>query len=184
MNTLVVGLGNPGARYASTRHNVGYLVLDRVHRPLPEGIPVRYGEDTWLFKPGVFMNASGGAVQRAAAQHGVLPEHTLVVCDDWSLPLGQLRLRGEGSAGGHHGLESVIEHLGATAFPRLRVGIGAAPPQADPATFVLSPFAPDEWRVMDGALTAATQAVAAWLHDGLAAAMNQCNRTHHPETSV
>ena len=181
MNQLIVGLGNPGSPYALTRHNVGYMVLDRVHRPLPEGTDIRYGEQTWLLKPGVFMNASGATIQRTAAAHGVTPHDMLVICDDLNLPLGQLRLRGEGSAGGHHGLESVMAHVGTAAFPRLRIGIGAAPPGVDSADFVLSPFTPEEWRVMDGALTTATHAVAAWLHDGLAAAMNQFNR-HNLET--
>ena len=135
-----------------------------------------YGAEAFLLKPGVFMNTSGGAVQRVATARGVTAEDTLVICDDLALPVGQLRLRGEGSAGGHRGLESVIQHLGTTAFPRLRVGIGAPPAGVDPADFVLSEFTRDEWVVMEPAIATAAECAAVWLREGVAAAMSRFNR--------
>ena len=179
---LIVGLGNPGARYAKTRHNVGFMVLDRwsalqqAPRPLPSDVGIAYGAEAVVLKPDVFMNDAGSRVTRAAADCGARPEDTFVICDDLNLPLGHLRLRGDGSSGGHRGLQSVIDQLGTMLFPRLRVGIGAAPAGVDPAVFVLSPFTPEESRVMDATFTTAAQALDAWVHDGLPAAMNQFNR--------
>ena len=173
---LIVGLGNPGATYQRTRHNVGCLVLDRLRQPLPAGVTVAYGDNAWLLKPGVFMNTSGATVRRMALKHAVPPADILVVCDDLALPLGQLRVRGEGSAGGHRGLESIIQQFGTTEFPRVRVGIGAPPAAMDPAEFVLREFTDDEWQVMAPAIASAAQCVEVWMLDGLTTAMNRFNR--------
>lgn len=135
--TLLVGLGNPGDRYAGTRHNVGFLVLDRLaasagtsFRPQPrlqgELADVGSGDQRLrLLKPTTFMNSSGQSVRASLDWFGWGPEQLLVIVDDMDLPLGRLRLRASGSAGGHNGLRSIIQHLGSDAFARLRIGIGA-----------------------------------------------------------
>ena len=135
--TLLVGLGNPGDRYAGTRHNVGFLVLDRLaanagasFRPQPrlqgELADVGSGDQRLrLLKPTTYMNSSGQSVRASLDWFGWGPEQVLVIVDDMDLPLGRLRLRASGSAGGHNGLRSIIQHLGSDAFARLRIGIGA-----------------------------------------------------------
>ncbi|MFZ4565929.1 MAG: aminoacyl-tRNA hydrolase [Prochlorococcaceae cyanobacterium] len=135
--TLLVGLGNPGVRYAGTRHNVGFLVLDRLasgagtsFRPQPrlqgDLADVGSGDQRLrLLKPTTFMNNSGQSVRASLDWFGWGPEQLLVIVDDMDLPLGRLRLRASGSAGGHNGLRSIIQHLGSDAFARLRIGIGA-----------------------------------------------------------
>ena len=139
---LLAGLGNPGDRYAGTRHNVGFLVLDRLaasagasFRPQPrlqgDLADVGSGDQRLrLLKPTTFMNNSGQSVRASLDWFGWGPEQLLVIVDDMDLPLGRLRLRASGSAGGHNGLRSIIQHLGSDAFPRLRIGIGA--PGASP----------------------------------------------------
>jgi PTH1 family peptidyl-tRNA hydrolase len=151
--SLIVGLGNPGRRYADTRHNIGFLVLDWLAAHL--GAPAWRGErraevtrgrldgrELLLAKPQTFMNASGEAVQALAAWYRLLPATILVVADDLDLPFGRLRLRPSGSAGGHNGLKSIIAHLGTTEFPRLRIGIGR-PDTGETIDWVLSPFGRD-----------------------------------------
>jgi len=154
---LLVGLGYPGSRYDPTRHNVGYRVIDR----LREGEPL---PSVRLLKPdSVFMNESGGPVAELARKNGIQPEEILVICDDFTLPLGQLRLRLKGSSGGHNGLNSILTVLGTQNVPRLRVGIGPVPEGLDPADFVLKPFSraeqPDVDAVIDKAVEAARMAV-------------------------
>ena len=135
--TLLVGLGNPGVRYAGTRHNVGFLVLDRLasgagtsfrSQPRLQGDLADVGSGDQrlrLLKPTTFMNNSGQSVRASLDWFGWGPEQLLVIVDDMDLPLGRLRLRASGSAGGHNGLRSIIQHLGSDAFARLRIGIGA-----------------------------------------------------------
>ena len=136
--SVVVGLGNPGRQYENTRHNAGFMVLDRL--ALLAGVPFESkpkwqshvaklpGSGILLVKPQCFMNLSGRPVRQIAAFHKWTPEQILVVYDDVALPLGKLRFREKGSAGGHNGIKSMIEHLGGDAFPRLKVGIGGSEP--------------------------------------------------------
>jgi PTH1 family peptidyl-tRNA hydrolase len=185
---LVVGLGNPGPRYARTRHNVGFRVLDAVAArlragPAEERFAGRYAEG-WLgaervglLAPGTFMNRSGEAVAQALA---ALPladpaADLLVVFDDADLPLGRLRLRARGSSGGHNGLADVLERLGTDAVPRLRFGIGRPDAPRDTVDWVLEPFAADEEALLEQALPRAAHAAACFLAEGAAAAMNRFN---------
>lgn len=182
---LVVGLGNPGPRYAGTRHNVGFEVIDGLVQGSSAASPrerfdawtyeLREGPETiLLMKPMTYMNLSGRAV-RAAVDFYKLPlENLLVVCDDFNLPLGQLRLRAKGSHGGQNGLRDIQQQLGTDHYPRLRIGVGQPAP-GDAVDFVLTRFKADERRVIDEALARAVQAVLTWCRDGIAAAMNRFN---------
>jgi PTH1 family peptidyl-tRNA hydrolase len=177
-----VGLGNPGREYANTRHNVGFMIVDLLAKEA--GANFR-AEKTWraevartgdLFfcKPLTYMNASGEAVGALAQFYKIRPEETLVVLDDMALPLGKLRLRTKGSAGGHNGLQSILDHFGAQPMPRLRVGIGAAEPGAA-IGHVLGKFAPAEREALEAALNRATEAIRCVREKGLEAAMNAYN---------
>jgi PTH1 family peptidyl-tRNA hydrolase len=183
---LVVGLGNPGEKYKRTRHNVGFDAVDQVAatnyadpwKDRFDGLTAECqiaGERVLLLKPMSFMNRSGGAVRKAIDFFKLTPAETLVVCDDFSLPLGVLRLRTSGSAGGQNGLKDVILHLGTDAFSRLRIGIGEPPERIDPADYVLSGFSPAEKQTIAGAVIDAGLAVERWCREGAAAAMNRFN---------
>lgn len=184
---MVVGLGNPGARYAETRHNVGFLVVDQladrhgVARPrwkfqalLGEA---RIGSETvWLLQPQTYMNLSGEAVAAAVRFYQIDLVDLLVVCDDLNLPLGCLRFRRKGSDGGHKGLRSVITCLGTEEFPRLRLGIGQPEdPSMEAVDYVLSRFRDDEIEALNQALGRAADGVEKWVQEGIEAAMNQFN---------
>lgn len=181
---LVVGLGNPGRRYQSNRHNVGFWVLDQLTLGQPSGwtsqfeglvADVRIGGDkVILLKPGTYMNRSGQAVRAAIDFFKLELDSLLIVCDDFNLKLGKLRLRMGGSAGGQNGLKDVIAHLGTDAFCRLRVGIGA-PTHEDPAEFVLSDFSAAEKKLIDESVIEASRAVECWCREGIAVAMNEFN---------
>jgi len=194
---LVVGLGNPGPRYARTRHNVGWRVAERfaaahglrldreVHGGRFGRGPVRCGErvlDVGVLEPLEFMNRSGDAVAEALADLPVEdPSADLLVCfDDVDLPFGRLRLRPVGGAGGHRGLAHVIERLGRSDFPRLRFGVGRALDATDTADWVLQAFAPEEEALLPALLTRAAEATTAALCEGIAAAMNAWNRDPAP----
>lgn len=180
---LVVGLGNPGIQYQRTRHNLGFMTVDRVAEragarfrasrfqaevaALPGGLT--------LMKPLTFMNRSGLAVGAWARYHRLRPEEVLVVCDDLDLPFGRLRLRAQGSGGGHNGLKSVIAELGSQSFPRLRIGIGRPQGAGSTIEWVLSPFSPEEADRLATLLDAAAWAVECVVRDGVEAAMNQVN---------
>jgi PTH1 family peptidyl-tRNA hydrolase len=181
---LVAGLGNPGREYENTRHNVGFLVIDAL--AAKAGLALAFSNswqtlwgkaaDGCLFlKPQTFMNHSGRAVRAVGNFYKVAAAEMLIVYDDLALPLGQLRLRREGSAGGQNGMRSVIESLGTSAVPRLRVGIGATGGRSM-VDHVLSPFAKSERETLDEALAFATQAVEHARQHGLEAAMNIFNR--------
>ncbi len=182
---LVVGLGNPGEPYAKTRHNVGWMVLDRLAdragwagrgrtRDAAAVVQGRYhGLDLVLAKPLTFMNESGIAVRKLLARERAPLHEMLVVTDDFSLPFGKMRFREGGSAGGHNGLRSIIGELGTEAFPRLRVGIGE--PDGGAVDHVLSVFRPDERRRLDELLDAAADAVEAWAREGVSKASNRFN---------
>jgi peptidyl-tRNA hydrolase, PTH1 family len=185
---LIAGLGNPGVEYASTRHNAGFMLVDRLARNQNAGwrkekkffaelAECRLGsERVMLCKPQTFMNASGEAVSRVAAFYKIDSAFALVIVDDADLPLGTLRLRGEGSPGGHHGLESVEQSLGTRAYPRLKLGI-ARPQKAarDIAGHVLGRFQDDEWTLWERVLDRAEAQVECWCTDGLSKAMSLYN---------
>ncbi|HVC21229.1 MAG TPA: aminoacyl-tRNA hydrolase [Vicinamibacterales bacterium] len=183
---LVVGLGNPGARYRGTRHNVGFDVLDELARREAvlfetsrwDALEARLRDASGgarLMKPLTFMNLSGSVAAAAARYYRVEPEGLLVVADDVSLPLGRLRARASGSAGGHKGLASIIEALGTDAFPRLRVGVGRGDPRRDLADHVLARFEPGEQEAVEAMIARAADAAAMFLAEGIAVVMNRFN---------
>ncbi|HEX4666816.1 MAG TPA: aminoacyl-tRNA hydrolase [Chthoniobacterales bacterium] len=184
---LVAGLGNPGREYQRTRHNVGFMVLDRLAADAQ--LPWEYAEkwkagwaksDVILVKPATYMNRSGEALAAIANFYKIAAEEILVVLDDFALPLGRLRLRTQGSAGGHNGLESILEHFGTDAVPRLRIGIGSAPTQGA-TDYVLSRFFEEEQPLLNSALRRAADAVKCAIDKGLIAAMNLFNQQPESE---
>jgi PTH1 family peptidyl-tRNA hydrolase len=182
---LVIGLGNPGTQYAQTRHNVGWMVLDRLadragwsgrvrNKDAAASVGGRYkGLDLTLVKPMTFMNDSGIAVRKALARERAPLTDMLVVVDDFALPFGKLRFREGGGPGGHNGLRSIIGELSNEQFPRLRVGIGA--PDGRFVDHVLSTFEPDERQRLDELLDAAADAVEDWAREGVNKAANRHN---------
>ena len=185
MKKIIVGLGNPGARYVRTRHNIGWLVLDRLadrigasgrakNRDASASTRGRLGADELLLvKPLTFMNESGVAVRKVLARERVPMADVLVVVDDMSLPFGKLRLRERGSAGGHNGLRSIIGEMGTEDFARLRVGIGA--PKVGAIEHVLGDFEHAEQRHLDAILDAAADAAELWVREGAHSAANRWN---------
>lgn len=181
----IVGLGNPGSRYERTRHNAGFLVVERLRseagavwetRPDREECLVRLGgAERLLVRPLTFMNRSGLPVSAVLAETGFEPDDLLVVVDDTALPAGRLRFRRRGGPGGHNGLISICESLGSEEFIRLRVGVGPAPPEVDLAVFVLEPLDGEAWSQLEGGVDRAAEAVGCICREGLAAAMNRYN---------
>ena len=181
----IVGLGNPGREYVGTRHNIGFDVIDEVARrwhvqlrpwKSVANVGVVSARGVVLVQPQTFMNASGEAVSRLAAFHKLEAPDLLVVADEVQLPLGRIRLRGSGSAGGHNGLKSIIQHIG-TEFARLRLGIGRGDPTWDLADHVLSRFSGDEREAADDAVNRAADAVELFVELGVEAAMNRANQS-------
>jgi len=182
---VVLGLGNPGERYAETRHNVGFRVVEELARrrriPLSAGeCNSRTGRDgeILLAAPETYMNRSGYAARCLAERHGLRPEEILVVYDEVHLPLGKLRLRRGGSPAGHRGMESVLENLGSLNVPRLRLGVGRedGPPGGDEIVeFVLSPFDEGERETVREMILRAADACEAWAREGAEAAMQRFN---------
>jgi PTH1 family peptidyl-tRNA hydrolase len=181
MFRLVAGLGNPGREYADTRHNVGFLVLDRLAardgatwtRERRWKTDLARAGSLQLCKPLTFMNLSGDAIQSVASFHKIPPAEILIVIDDLALPLGTLRLRPSGSSGGHNGLQSIIDRLGTPAIPRLRIGIGSA--AAGTVEHVLGRFTLAEREPLEQSLTRAVEAIDCAQSRGLDAAMNAFN---------
>lgn len=184
---LVVGLGNVGEKYDNTRHNVGFEVADELaergrapiqklkHRALTNTLEIG-GEKVLLMKPVTYMNLSGEAVGEAACFFKVPADHVLVISDDVSLPVGKLRVRRGGSAGGHNGLKNIIQHLGSDQFPRIKVGVGEKPhPDYDMADWVLGKFQGEDRRTMDGAVKRAADAVECFLREGPDKTMSRFN---------
>lgn len=183
---LIVGLGNPGSRYRGTRHNVGFEVVDELARrrdlafePSPaDAVMARErgpGARLMLAKPTTFMNLSGGAVGGLVRYYRFELHDVLVVTDDVNLPLGRLRARRGGSAGGHNGLQSVIALLGTGQFPRLRVGVDRGDCRRDLASHVLAGFEPDELETIGDAIVEAGDAVEAFIEGGIDVMMNRFN---------
>ena len=188
---VIAGLGNPGKDYEGSRHNVGFLVV----AGLADGCGIRLsagrgdfmsgsgriaGAAVNLVLPLTYMNRSGHALERVVEETGVAGDRVLVVCDDVNLPLGQLRLRASGSAGGHNGLASVIERIGTNDFPRLRVGVGQPHGGEELVDFVLERFAASEQELVDEMTVRAMDAVKRLLGDGIGAAMTEFNRRLDP----
>lgn len=162
---FVVGIGNPGAEYEATRHNAGFRVVDTLKKDrLPKGLKP--------LKPATYVNRTGPAVATALRAQGSSAKDVLVVCDDVYLPLGKLRLRARGSAGGHKGLASVIEALGTDDVARLRVGVGKDPLPKDLARYVLEPFSKADEKALPQILEKAAEVCRAWAEKDLDAAMN------------
>jgi PTH1 family peptidyl-tRNA hydrolase len=187
---IVVGLGNPGREYASTRHNLGFMVVDELARRLAtterrnrfrsELVEAFDGsEKVVLLKPSTYMNLSGSAVREAVNWYKVPIDNLLVVVDDIDLPFGSIRLRGRGGSGGHNGLRSIIAELGFDEFSRMRIGIGRGTGHA--TRQVLSRFTSDEERVLPEVLQAAADCVLEWERNGIINAMNRCNRAPESE---
>lgn len=185
---LVVGLGNPGAQYRDTRHNLGFCVADRVASRCSVSFDREKHDGLWaegalgsqrvfLLKPLTFMNLSGGSVAKAAKSKGIAAEDVLVIADDVNLPLGSVRFRAGGGAGGHNGLKSVIERLGTNAFHRVRLGVGGGETAGGELTgHVLGRFRPEERAAVDEMLENAAAAVLVWVEKGIEAAMSRHNR--------
>ena len=187
---LVSGLGNPGPEYAATRHNIGFVLADRLAARWGAAWRLekkfkaqlarveRDGKTVILCQPQTFMNASGEAVGALARFYQLPPERVLIAVDDADLPLGQLRMRAEGSSGGHHGLDSIEQQLGTRGYPRLRLGIGRrADDQREITDYVLGRFDASERKTMEEVLDRAMQQVECWLSAGIGEAMNKFNGT-------
>lgn len=187
---FIVGLGNPGRRYANTRHNLGFAVADVLVARWQAGQGEKaFGGQFWrarlqrqpkrrlamLLNPLTYMNRSGQAVREMSAFYMADPDQILVVLDDLSLPTGRLRARAGGSAGGHNGLADVLEAMGHTQIPRLRIGVGPPPPDVDSADHVLRPFEAGETEIIETAVQRAADAVEDWVFNGIEFVMDKYN---------
>lgn len=183
---LVVGLGNPGRRYEQTRHNVGFEVITILARQYGQGsVRNRFsaevleaavaGTKVLLLCPQTYMNRSGQSVRQAADFYQLTPADVLILCDDFHLPLGKLRFRASGSAGGQKGLDDVIRHFGTNDVPRLRIGVGEPPANWDPADYVLGKFTEDERSAVEVTIARAASGVADWSTHGISYCMNHYN---------
>lgn len=186
---LIVGLGNPGKKYQNTRHNLGFLVIDTLSKELKIKLDkinkTRYwalcGKE-WmdelivLAKPMTFINLSGKAVGLLVEKYKVDLKDTIVICDDLNLDLGVLKIKRNGSSGGHKGLESIIEHLQSNKFPRVRLGIGKPSENIDLSSYVLSPFKKKEMKIVDRMIKGGVEAIKIIFKEGLERAMNKYNK--------
>lgn len=186
-NRLIIGLGNPGPDYEGTRHNAGFMVVDRIAELA--GIPLKdeasasmIGEGRWrgrpiaLARPMTFMNRSGQAFQALRRRYGLRPLDILIIYDDIALPLGSIRLRERGGAGGHNGIQNIIDHLNSTDFPRLRVGVGDSFSRGGQVRYVLEPFLEEERSEVEKAIETAAEAALCFVRDGMLTAMNRYNK--------
>lgn len=187
---LLVGLGNPGREYEKTRHNCGFRALDLLAQKLScpvdrlkfqglYGQTVYNGKKLFLLKPQTYMNLSGRSVVQLSAYFHIPPQQIIVLFDDISLPPGRLRLRADGSAGGHNGIKSIIQELGSQTFPRVKIGVGSKPnPDFDLADWVLSTFSASEEKALAVSLENAAQAALAIVDEGVPQAANRFNGSH------
>lgn len=185
---LIVGLGNPEPKYDNTRHNIGFAAVDELAKvwqmPLKEnkrfqglfaeGVSAS-GQKVRLLKPLTYMNRSGQAVRAVTDWYKVEPRSVLVIYDDMDLPVGRLRIRLSGSAGGHNGMKSIIAHLGSQEFPRLRIGIGKSDGEKETISHVLGKFAPEEFKTIDEILYISLKAIELGLKAGIEQSMNRYN---------
>ena len=188
---LIVGLGNPGLRYENTRHNIGFLALDRLakkhgitlgkieHRAVV-GSGTILGKRVMLAKPQTFMNISGDSVGPLAHFYKIDPDHIIVVHDDMDLPLGTLRLRMTGSSGGQNGLKHILQRMGTQDIARVRIGIGRPPGRMNPSDYVLAPFRGDDEILAVEAQDRAIAAIETWLSEGIDMAMSRHNGSGEP----
>ena len=187
---LIVGLGNPGREYERSRHNCGFRALDILAQQL--GVKVDKlnfqglycqtsynGSKLFLLKPQTYMNLSGRSVLQLSAYFNIPPQRIIVLFDDISLPPGRLRIRADGSAGGHNGIKSIIQEVGSQDFPRVKIGVGAKPnPEYDLADWVLSSFSAQEEKALSVSLKNAADAALAIIDHGVAEAANKFNGSH------
>ncbi|MFN3466096.1 MAG: aminoacyl-tRNA hydrolase [Candidatus Brocadiales bacterium] len=183
---IVVGLGNPGAKYSKTRHNMGFMVVDKLAEKLRTkvegkrfhalvGEKVIDGETLLLVKPLTYVNESGRTVKELLENYSCPMSSIMVICDDLNLPLGKLRIRRKGSSGGHNGLESIISYLDSKDFPRMRIGIGS-PLHGEAREYVLSPFLKEEGAEVELALERAYEALLDWMRGGVEECMKRFNQ--------
>ena len=184
---MLVCLGNPGKQYENTRHNIGFMTADALEKK--SGVKINKlrfraltgemelgGERVLVLKPQTYMNLSGEAVKLAGGFYKIPPERVLVISDDVSLPLGKLRIRGNGSAGGHNGLKNIIAHLGTDQFPRIKVGVGAPQhPEHEMVDWVIGNFTPAEKKVVEEAVAKVMDAAACLIEKGVNEAQNKFN---------
>ena len=187
---LIVGLGNPGPEYAKTRHNIGFRCLDIVADKLGcaidkgkfqglYGVTSYHGNKIYLLKPLTYMNLSGRSVLQLSAYFQIPPERIIVLFDDISLEPGRMRVRGNGSAGGHNGIKSIIQELGSQDFPRVKIGVGAKPnPEYDLAAWVLSTFSASEEKALAVSLKNAADAALSIIDYGVPETANRFNGSH------
>lgn len=192
---IIVGLGNPTPKYEGTRHNIGFSVIDLLaekynirvntnrHKALC-GSGIIGGEKVILAKPLTFMNLSGESVRPLMDYYKLELEDLLIIYDDISLEPGNLRVRAGGSAGGHNGMKSIIQHLGSDRFPRLRLGVGAKPAQMDLADYVLGHFSAEERPLIEQERKDAAEAVVCFLEEGVTEAMNRYNGKKKKEDAL
>lgn len=192
MVKIIVGLGNPGQEYAATRHNIGFMVVDRLKRELhATETRKRFraeiaeafvdGEKLVLMKPQTYMNLSGISAREAAHWYKAAAEDILVVVDDIELPFGASRMRAGGSSGGHNGLKSIAAELGSDQYPRLRLGVGRG--GGDARRRVLSRFSKEEEQELPEIIATGADCVLLWRAEGITTAMNRCNRRPEPPTT-
>ena len=187
---LIAGLGNPGKEYAATKHNCGFRAIDLIAQSLNCNIDKgkfqgHYGQTTYngaklyLLKPQTFMNLSGRSVLQLSAYFNIPPQRIIVLFDDISLEPGRIRIRADGSAGGHNGIKSIIAELGSQDFPRVKIGVGAKPHKdADLADWVLSGFSASEEKAMDVSLKNAAESALCIISHGVSEAANRFNGAH------
>lgn len=184
---LIVGLGNPGPEYEETRHNIGFMVADAVAERARITLEHDRGDvllgwgrirsfPVGVAKPLVYMNRSGQSVRTLLQRNNLQTQEMLIVVDDINLPPGKLRLRPNGSAGGHNGVQDIIDKLNSANFPRLRIGIGSSFPRGGQVEYVLAPFEEEERAVIEGAVEEAAEAALVFVREGLVPAMNRYNR--------
>jgi PTH1 family peptidyl-tRNA hydrolase len=183
---VIVGLGNPGVQYSETRHNAGFLLVDLLAEIFQFQFHAKFqgllAEGTaesnriFLLKPQTFMNLSGRSARELINFYKIPGQDLLIVYDDMDLPLGKIRFRDQGSAGGHNGIKSIVSELGTEKFWRLKLGVGRPPKEWDPARYVLSPFTPEELERVEDMLGRAEQAVRLWIKGETVRAMNLFNR--------
>lgn len=183
---LIAGLGNPGKEYAGTRHNIGFGVITRLsdqyniaikskeHKAIC-GKGMIHGTKVILAQPQTYMNLSGESIRSLADYYKIDPEDIIIVYDDISLDVGNIRVRGKGSAGGHNGMKSIIEHLGTNEFPRVKVGVGDKPKGGDLANYVLGHFSKEDEKKMSDVLDMAADAAVCIMENGVDKAMNDYN---------